>query len=263
MKIVRVLFMGRKPVAAKCLEYLLSNHRVEVVGVLTDSHLKVSPTSDVARDNNLRLFTFEEALAAMKSGTLIFDIGFSILFWRKLRDEFLKVPSRGIVNFHPAILPDYKGTAGYNLAILDGLDEWGVSAHYIDQDIDTGDIIEVKKFPISNEYETAKSLENRSQEVLLQQFMRVADLALDVSYRLPTSPNQGGRYITRNEMEAMKEVMPSDDVSRKIRAFWFPPYDGAFIMVNGVKCTLVDRTILDGLADTTSSSLFTAKADEQ
>lgn len=261
MKKVKVLFMGRKPVAAKCLEYLLTKQCVEVVGVLTDSHLSVSPTSDLARQHSLRLFTFENALAEMKSGLLNFDIGFSMLFWRKLRDDFLKLPYRGIINFHPAILPDYKGTAGYNLAILDGLVEWGVSAHYVDEDIDTGEIVEVRKFPISKESETAKSLESKSQEYLLEQFFRVVDIALESPHRLPTQPNKGGRYVTRNEMEAMKEIKPNDDVSRKIRAFWFPPYDGAFMMVNGMKCTLVDRAILEGLADSTSSSLFTAKAE--
>ena len=51
--------------------------------------------------------------------------------------------------------------------------------------------------------------------------------------------------------------MEKDDIARKARAFWFPPYDGAFIEIGGQKYTLVDRTILESLADPSSSSLFT------
>ena len=46
---MKILFMGRKQVAADALSYLLTLENVEVVGVLTDSHLDVSPTSDVAK----------------------------------------------------------------------------------------------------------------------------------------------------------------------------------------------------------------------
>lgn len=255
----KVLFLGRKPVAAKCLDYLLGRDDVDIQGVLTDSHLSVSPTSEVARENNLRLYTFDEALNDLAAGKLCFDLGFSVLYWRRLKEGFLSIPERGIINFHPAPLPEYKGTAGYNMAVLDELSEWGVSAHYVDESIDTGDIIEVDTFGICDKTETAKSIEKSCQNVLFEQFLRVSDAALNSPITLPVKSNVGGRYISRNEMESMKQVMPGDDVERKIRAFWFPPYDGAYIMINGVKCTLVDRAILNQLADQDSSSLFTSK----
>ena len=50
-----------------------------------------------------------------------------------------KIPL-GIVNFHPAPSPDYKGIGGYNLALLNNVDSWAVTAHYIDEKIDTGPI---------------------------------------------------------------------------------------------------------------------------
>lgn len=253
----KVLFMGRKQVAAQCLENILKRSDVEIVGVLTDNHLDVSPTHDVAKKNNLRVYSFDSALSEMESGNLYFDIGFSVLYWRKLKGGFLSIPPKGVINFHPAILPQYKGTAGYNLAILDGLSEWAISAHYVDENIDTGGIVDVAFFPFCKETETAKSLESKSKVKIFDQFVRISDLALKSEVLLKVSPNVGGQYVSRNEMEIMKEVKPGDDVSRKIRAFWFPPYDGAFQWVNGVKCTLVDRTILNGLADAGSSSLFT------
>lgn len=257
MNKLKILFMGRKQVAANCLRYVCQNPNVEVVGVLTDNHLAISPTTALAKELNLSVFNFSEVLQKLSSGDLKFDLGLSMLYWRKLRGDFLSVPSLGIINFHPAPLPDYKGTAGYNLAILEGRDTWATSAHYIDESIDTGPIIEVDTFPISVDEETAQSLEKKSQHFLEAQFIRTFDRVATSRELLPVTPNLGGRYVSRAEMEAMKEVQSNDDVSRKIRAFWFPPYDGAYINVNGVKCTIIDRFILDQLADKTSSSLFT------
>lgn len=257
---IKVLFMGRKPVSAKALEYLLQKKGVKVVGVLTDSHLSVSPTSQIAQQYGIPLFEFSKALSLMKQGELEFDFGVSMLYWRRLKDEFLTLPSLGVINFHPAPLPEYKGTAGYNLAILEGLDDWAVTAHYVDAEIDTGEIIKVSRFPMDPDHETAKSLEKATQPILLSLFKEIVDSVIEFQDFLPTTPNLGGRYISRAEMEALKEVKEGDDVRRKIRAFWFPPYDGAYAIINGVKCTLVDNSILQQLAEPGTSNLFTQPA---
>ena len=47
--------------------------------------------------------------------------------------------------------------------------------------------------------------------------------------KLPTTPNIGGRYVSRDEMEATKQIHDGDNIEKKIRAFWFPPYDGAYV----------------------------------
>lgn len=257
----KVLFMGRKPVAAKCLEQILARPDVEVVAVLTDNHLKVSPTSEVARKHAIPLLRFNEALKACENGTLDFDLGVSMLYWRKLRGALLSAAPRGIVNFHPAPLPDYKGVGGYNLAILDARDEWACTAHYVDEEIDTGEIITLERFPMDPEAETARTLEAKSQPALFDLFTTVFEQLVQNTERLPTSPNKGGRHLNRVELEEMKRIDPEkDDIARKARAFWFPPYDGAFIEIDGQKFTLVDRSILESLADPSSSSLFTPSA---
>lgn len=259
--VIRVLFMGRKPVAARVLRHLASAG-VTVVGVLTDSHLAQSPTADAALELKLPLYTFDDALHAAASGKLEFDIGLSILYWRKLKGALLRVPCYGVINFHPAPLPDFKGVGGYNLGILEGHSEWGVSAHYMDEDIDTGPIIAVDRFPIDCERETARSLEARSMEVLEAQVRRVWGLLADRPGRLPTMPNGPGRHLSRRELEAMKRIdFLTDDVPRKVRAFWFPPYDGAYIEHEGRRLTLVTHSILEDLADPESSSLFTPKQE--
>lgn len=240
--------MGRKQVATEALEWLSTLEGVEVVGVLTDSQFKSSSTLTSALHLGLDVYTFETALEALKNGTLDYDLGVSILYWRKLKEEFLSVPKLGTINFHPSPLPDYKGTGGYNFAILDGHTEWGVSAHYVDEDIDTGGIIEVSRFPIDFEYETCQSLEKKSVNELGRLIKRVLDRALGSGQLLSVKANIGGRYITRREMEIAKKIRLGDDVDRKVRAFWFPPYIGAYMLFDGKPFTLVNRHILSDLA---------------
>lgn len=253
---MKILFMGRKQVSVNLLKFFQSQPAVEIVGVLTDSHLQGSPTAEMAQRLGLPLYVFDDALQRIESGELTFDLGISVLYWRKLRGAFLTHPAKGVINFHPAILPQYKGTGGYNLAILDGLSEWGVSAHYVDDEIDTGEIIEVSRFPIDPEQETAVSLERKSMQMLELLARKIIIQALEASDMLPAIPNEGGRYVSRSEMEEMKKIGLGDDVGRKVRAFWFPPYDGAYIEIGGRRYTLVSSDILQTLAPPGTTSLF-------
>lgn len=255
-----ILFAGRKQIAADVLESLSHVKDINVVGVLTDSHLSGSPTTEVARKSDIPVLSFEDALFLLRDGRLDFDLGVSILYWKKFKYEFLTKPSRGLINFHPAPLPEYKGTAGYNLAILEGRSTWGVSAHYVDEEIDTGDIIKVLGFDIDPERELCTTLEEKSMNYMRVLIDDVLRRALLSETRLNSIPNIGGRYVSRQQMEDMKIVKPGDDVTRKARAFWFPPYDGANITIDGKKFTLIDQTILESLAPAGATSLFTNKS---
>lgn len=257
---IKILFAGRKQIAADVLESISNIEGIDVVGVLTDNHLSGSPTAEVAHKSNIPVYSFEDALFLLRDAKLDFDLGISILYWRKFKDEFLTRPSRGLINFHPAPLPEYKGTAGYNLAILEGRNTWGVSAHYVDKEIDTGDIIRVLEFDIDPERELCTTLEEKSMIYMRLLIDDILRRALVSGHRLDAIPNTGGRYVSRQQMEEMKIVKPGDDVARKVRAFWFPPYDGANITVDGKKFTLVDQSILGSLAPIGATSLFTNKS---
>lgn len=254
---IRVLFMGRKPVAAAMLERLHADQRCTVVGVMTDSHLQDSATAKAAAQLEIPVFDYSEVMSRVKSGELTFDIGLSVLYWRKLKRPLIDACRHGIINFHPAPLPEYKGVGGYNLAILDGLDTWAVSAHYVDEEIDTGAIIQVDRFEMDDALETAQTLERKSMARLADLFGAVWEKYAIAPCQLEATPNIGGQYLSRPEMESLKEIdLETDDVERKVRAFWFPPYSGAYIEVRGKKYTLVNDHILQALAPDGVSSLF-------
>ena len=80
---------------------------------------------------------------------------------------------------------------------------------------------------------------------------------------LDSKENKGGRYISRAQMEEMKEIKDDDDIDTKIRAFWFPPYLGAYMSKNGKKYTLINDKILNGLSSDNVTSLFANKVDEK
>lgn len=179
------------------------------------------------------------------------DLVLSFLFWKRIRAPLIELGSIGCLNFHPSPLPDIRGLGGYNVAILEGHAEWGVSAHFVDEDFDTGDIVRVDRFSIDAATETALSLDISSQQRLLAVFGDVVDRAMATG-ELPRSPQGAGRYVTREEFEGLRRVQPGDPpelTERRIRAFWYPPHDGATIEVGGRALTLVDHRRLQEAAE--------------
>ena len=66
---------------------------------------------------------------------------------------------------------------------------------------------------------------------------------------LPRTPQGEGRYVGLEELERLRVVVPGDDVDRKLRAFWYPPWPGAVTDVDGQTVTLVDEQLLTELAE--------------
>jgi methionyl-tRNA formyltransferase len=258
---MKILFMGRKQVAANLLEWSLKKGH-EVKGVLTDSHLEGSPTAKIARMNNIRIYSLEDIYKLLKNKEIEFDLAISVLYWKKIAEPLISYPKFGVINLHPAPLPAYKGCAGYNIAILNKLKKWSITAHYVNQSIDEGKIIKELEFLIDFENETALSLESKSQMHIDILYKDIVDLVSRHGL-LDSKENNGGQYISRKQMEEMKEIKDDDDIDTKIRAFWFPPYLGAYICKNRKKYTLINDKILNELTSDDVTSLFANKVDKK
>jgi methionyl-tRNA formyltransferase len=246
---MRAIYLAKcKRSAARALDWLATQD-CEVVAVVAsepDRWTREEQRVDlVARRHGLPLSSIEELQAAPPDGV---DLVISFLYWRLIREPLVSLGRIGCLNFHPAPLPDLRGLGGYNVAILEGLREWGVSCHFVDERFDTGDLVEVERFPIDPDTATAFSLDLDSQQRLLALFQRVIARAL-AGEPLPRTPQGEGRYVTRDQFEALRRVRPGDDVSRKLRAFWYPPHPGALVEVDGRELTLVDEGLLADAAD--------------
>ena len=230
--------MGRKTYGAQALEWSVKNGW-EVVAVVTDNHQNTSPTALVAKSLGLKLLDYDGLMDEIASNKLEFDLAVSYVYWKILKKPLIERPRLGILNFHPAPLPDLRGTGGFNVAILENHKSFGVTVHYLDEGIDTGPVIEVDRFDINPQNETAQSLEIKSHTRMIELYKKTLTRVMKQGL-LPCKPMVGGRYVSRQEMEEMKKILPDDDADTKIRAFWFPPYDGAFVELNGKRYTLIN-----------------------
>ena len=238
---MRFLFLGRKAVAAEALRYLHNaGHEAIVVAQPDDvlwetaEHLKIAA---VTEDN-----IYRGELGGI-------DAVISFLYWKKIREPLLSCAKIGAFNFHSAPLPQSRGRGGINFAILEDRKTYGSSIHWMDATFDTGDLVEVKHFPLAPE-ETALSLERKAQALLLDMFKSFI-ARLDCGETIPRHPQgAGGPTITTQDMLDAMEVRIGDSpelTARRVRAFWYPPRTGAMLMVNGKKYTLVDEVTLKSL----------------
>ena len=255
---MRAVFLGKhKRSAVRALEHLVERG-CEVAAVVApepDALARPQQRLDQAAEHHgLPLADVEDVYAGIErpgDGALDLselDLAISFLFWKRIREPLISSPRIGCLNFHPAPLPDMRGLGGYNVAIADAMPEWGVSAHFVDERFDTGDLVAVERFSIDPGSETAFSLDLRSQERLFGLFAGVIDRALR-GEELPRTPQGEGRYVSRQELEELRRIRPGDDVERKLRAFWYPPYPGATVEVDGRELTVVDERVLRELAE--------------
>ena len=167
---MRVVFMGTPDIAATCLKKVLGDG-FDVVGVWTQPDrpkgrgmkLVQSPVKELALANNIPVFQPEnfradEDVQALRD--LNPDVVAVVAYGRILPQRVLDIPTKGCVNIHASILPEYRGSAPYQWAVLDGKKETGVTAQHMVREIDAGDIIDVAKTPIG-ENETAGELLDR------------------------------------------------------------------------------------------------------
>jgi len=257
-----VIFMGRKPGAVVALEHLLARGwdiRFVVTPSGDPAWLPHPTVAEVAHEAGLPLCPYQELLREVEASesapdlrqTLAVEWVFCYLFPYRVRASLLDFPTCGVLNFHPAPLPDYGGLGGYNFAIMELRQEYGVTCHYMDEGFDTGDLVKVARFPMDPGRETALSLEMEAQRRLLSLFVEVTT-AIEQGLPLPRVPQEGRtRYINRAQFEAAKAIGDADGpdmVARKARAFWFPPYDGAYMEVAGQRLTLVATDTLADIA---------------
>ena len=167
---LRVVFMGTPDISATCLKKILADG-FDVVGVYTQPDrpkgrgmkLVASPVKELALAHNIPVFQPENFRADEDVQTLRDlkpDVCAVVAYGRILPQRVLDIPTKGCINIHTSLLPQYRGSAPYQWAVLDGLTETGVSSMYLVREMDAGDIIDVAKTPIG-ENETAGELLDR------------------------------------------------------------------------------------------------------
>ena len=162
--------MGTPDIAATCLEKILQDG-FEVVGVYTQPDrpkgrgmkMVFPPVKEVAIANNLPVFqpeSFREEETVQQLRDLKPDVVAVVAYGRILPQKVLDIVPNGFINIHASCLPQYRGSAPYQWAVLDGLTETGVSAQFMVHALDAGAVVGVSKTPIGPD-ETAGELLDR------------------------------------------------------------------------------------------------------
>ena len=167
---MRVVFMGTPDIAATCLKKIIADG-FEIAAVYTQPDrpknrgmkLACSPVKEVALAHGLPVYqpeNFRDPETVQQLRDLKPDVVAVVAYGRILPQSVLDIPEKGCINIHASVLPKYRGSAPYQWAVLDGLQETGVSAMYLCREMDAGDVIDVAKTPIGPD-ETAGELLDR------------------------------------------------------------------------------------------------------
>jgi methionyl-tRNA formyltransferase len=133
--------------------------------------------------------------------------------------SLLESATYAAINFHPGS-PEYPGTGCTNFAFYDGAKEYGITCHHMKASVDTGNIIQVKRFPVKEE-DTVYSVTQRCYHLIEESFYEIMKLVLQ-SQPLPLTNEQWKRKpFTRKQLDELCTItpdMPEKEIERRIKA---------------------------------------------
>lgn len=234
--------MGSKPGSVAALDILLRRgwNVQRVVVSRSISHPWVQGPDLATR-------AFAEGIPVISQSELDFsekvDFIVSYMFRHRVRPPTLRMATRAALNFHAGMLPEFGGWAFYSVAIVEKRNDYGCTCHHMDEGFDSGPILEVRRFPIVPNNETAWSLERKTQIEMIKLFVDFCQRA-ECGEELPKQPQDptNSRYMSRNEFEALKRIPDDADaetIDRLARAFWYPPYECAYYLLGRNKIEVV------------------------
>lgn len=167
---MRILFMGTPDFAVPTLQTLIESEH-EVIGVVTQpdrpkgrgGKMQYSPVKEIALEAEIPVYqpdkVKDEAFIHFMRD-LFPDVIVVVAFGQILSEELLHIPYYGCINVHASLLPKLRGPAPIQWSVIEGDIESGVTIQQMDEGIDTGDILAVKKYTL-DEKETGGSLFER------------------------------------------------------------------------------------------------------
>lgn len=171
---MRIVFMGTPEFAASILEAVINEGQHEVCAVVTmpdkaagrGMKIQKSAVKQCAEKYQLPLLQPEKLREEQFLSTLkaIQADLFLVVAFRMLPEVVWQIPSKGTINLHASLLPDYRGAAPINWAIINGEKQTGVTTFFINEKIDQGKIILRRSLPIGEE-ETAGELHDSLLEL--------------------------------------------------------------------------------------------------
>ena len=226
---LRIVFMGTPEFAACSLRALIeAGYEIPLVITQPDrkgnrNKMILSPVKQLALDNGLevaqpvRLRKDEELIERLRK--IAPDMIVVAAFGQILPASVLEIPRLGCINVHGSLLPDLRGASPMHGAILNGLDESGVTIMKMEEGLDTGDMISKVSCDIrgKNITEVSEILASAGAELLVSTLPHIAD-GTAVYEKQDDSLASYAKMI--NKIDGMTDFSePADVIERKIRAY--------------------------------------------
>ena len=243
----RIVFMGTPEFAVSSLDGLVKAG-FSVVGVVTapdkpagrGMKMNESAVKKYALDHHLHVLQparlkdpeFLNELKSLKADLQV------VVAFRMLPELVWNMPRLGTVNLHGSLLPQYRGAAPINWAVINGEKETGVTTFKLKHEIDTGNVLLQEKIPIG-ENETAGEVHDRMKEVGAQLLVRtISGLKEGTLHERPQAmPGDNADAILKHAPKIFTETAHIDfnkttaEVHDLIRGL--SPFPGAFTSLNG------------------------------
>lgn len=197
MKALRIVFMGTPEFAVGILDAIIKQNIHTIVGVVTvadkpagrGQKIKYSAIKEYALLNNLPLLQpislkDDDFLNDLKAWNANLNV---IVAFRMLPKLVWNLPELGTFNLHASLLPNYRGAAPINWAIINGETQTGVTTFFIDEKIDTGAIILAKNIAIEP-IETAGSLHDKLMLLGCDAVLETLDLITNENAKTTIQP---------------------------------------------------------------------------
>lgn len=252
---MRIVFIGTGEIGVPTMRRLQQSTEFELVAVVTQAD------KPVGRDQVIMPPPIKKALEGSKLPILqpvrikdqsaideirAFqpDVIVVMAYGQILTHGVLESPRLACLNLHASLLPRWRGAAPIQAAIAAGDRETGITVMYMDEGLDTGDILLQRKIDIAPN-ETGDSLHDRLAAVAPDAL--IESLSMLASGNVPRIPQDKSLVTTapklNREHGRIDWSEPADAIERKVRAF--NPWPGAFMQLAGGKLKIFSATIFD------------------
>lgn len=251
---MKIVFMGTPDIAVPCLQKII-DEKYEILGVVTQpdkpkgrgKKLGMSPVKELAIGNNIPVYQpikarDKEFIDIMKS--LNPDVIVVVAFGQILPKEILEIPRLGCINVHVSLLPKYRGAAPINWVIINGEEKTGVTTMYMDEDLDTGDMI-LKTEVNLGENITAGELHDKMMNIGAETLKETLKLIEE-----GTAPREVQNHEEFSYAPIMNKSLGNIDFSKSAREIHnlvrgVNPWPSAYTTYNGVTMKIWKTKVLN------------------
>ena len=261
---MRVLFMGTPEFARVALENLIKN-KTEIIGAVTQPDkpagrkliLTPPPVKELALKHDIKVYQ-PSTLRNEEFAELLREIAPDIIivaaYGKILPKNVLEFPECGCINIHASLLPKYRGAAPINAAIMAGEKVTGITIIYMDEGIDTGDMILKGGIEIGAG-ETYGDIHDKLAVLGGELIVEALKQIKSGTAKREKQPEDGASYmgLINNEMCEIDWSLPAHDINNKIRGL--SPSPTAYTWLNGKKLKIYKSRVSDNNYDGTNGEV--------